>query len=183
MIPSFLLGVFTWTLLEYLIHRFVFHGDLLGRAVASDHLQHHARFDWFAPFWKKSLTAAAVVLPLAAVGVAAVGPPGAAWAVGVVGAWLAYEALHRRIHVAAPIGAYGRWARRHHLAHHFASPRKNHGVSSPLWDVVFGTLAAPVGELRVPGIHAGKLPWLVEASPDGWRVRPPYADAYRVTTR
>ena len=183
MIPALLLGVFTWTLLEYTIHRFVFHGNLFGRKFAADHLKHHARVDWFAPFWKKSLTAAVVVLPLAAVASAAVGGAGAGWAVGIVGAWLAYEALHRRIHVAAPIGVYGRWARRHHLAHHFVSPRRNHGVTSPIWDAVFGTLAPPVGEVRVPAVHANKLPWLVEASEDGWRVRPAYVGAYRIAAR
>jgi len=29
---------------------------------------------------------------------------------------------------------------RHHLKHHFASDKTNFGVSSPLWDWVFGTL-------------------------------------------
>lgn len=181
MIPAFLFGMFTWTLLEYGLHRFVFHADLLGRPFAADHLKHHAQVDWFVAFWKKALTAAIVVLPLGALGAALVGRPGAAWAVGVIGAWLAYEVLHRRIHVAAPIGAYGRWARRHHLAHHFVSPRTNHGVSSPIWDLAFGTLARPEGAVRVPRLHAGKLPWLVEGSSPDLQIRAAYAEAYRLS--
>ena len=33
----------------------------------------------------------------------------------------------------------GKWLRKWHLAHHFKESGKGYGVSSPLWDFVFGT--------------------------------------------
>ncbi|MEQ1508731.1 MAG: hypothetical protein ABMB14_41270, partial [Myxococcota bacterium] len=59
---TFIAGMGLWTLLEYLLHRFVFHDRMLGKAAAAEHLQHHARVDWFSP-WSSKLGLAAVVLP------------------------------------------------------------------------------------------------------------------------
>jgi dihydroceramide fatty acyl 2-hydroxylase len=33
-----------------------------------------------------------------------------------------------------------RYLRQHHLTHHYRMPESRFGVSSPLWDRVFGTL-------------------------------------------
>ena len=70
-------------------------------------------------------------------------------------------------------GAYGRWARRHHLHHHFASPKKNHGVTSPLWDWVFRTYAAPRPQLKIPPKQV--MAWLLD---EEGAVKPPYQDDY-----
>jgi sterol desaturase/sphingolipid hydroxylase (fatty acid hydroxylase superfamily) len=158
---AFALGVVTWTLLEYLLHRFVFHEKRLGPWMARDHLRHHAKVDWFVPLSTK-LALAAVILSLLTLGASFVGAlPAALYLVGTVSGWVFYEVLHRRIHVAPPRGAYGTWARRHHLAHHFGHATKNHGVSSPFWDLVFGTYL-PVAQVTVPRLHAHKFPWLFE---------------------
>ncbi len=74
----------------------------------------------------------------------------------------------------APRGFYGRWARKHHLSHHFSNPNTNHGVTSPVWDLVFGTYADH-GKMRVPRRHAPL--WLLDET---GRVRPEYADGYEV---
>ena len=34
---------------------------------------------------------------------------------------------------------FGKFLRQYHLTHHYASPDRHFGVSSPLWDVVFRT--------------------------------------------
>ena len=59
----------------------------------------------------------------------------------------------------APGGPYSRWTRRHHLSHHFSNPGTNHGVTSPIWDLVFGTYVDH-GRIRVPRRHAP--PWLID---------------------
>lgn len=166
---SLLAGLALWTLLEYVLHRFVFHDGALGDALSRDHLRHHAEVDWFAPLQLR-LGLAAVILPaLAALSLALTGGPFAAGLLaGVVGGWIGYEVLHRRIHVAAPLNRYGRWARRHHLAHHFGSAGFNHGVTSPLWDLAFGTLR-PARVVRVPRRHAAKFPWIAAGADQPWR--------------
>jgi sterol desaturase/sphingolipid hydroxylase (fatty acid hydroxylase superfamily) len=178
-------GLFGWTLLEYVLHRFVFHERLLGARASRDHLKHHAKVDWFMPARAKAGLAVGVIGTLTAFGFVFSSVTGfAAFTSGLISGWLVYEWLHRRIHVAAPIGRYGRWARRHHLAHHFGLANKNHGVSSPIWDLAFGTYV-PVAAVRVPRLHAAKFPWLVEPvakSEDarGYRVRASWAAQYAI---
>ena len=136
-----LLGAVTWSFLEYVIHRW------LGRErrfrpnpFATEHVRHHIEGDYFAPTSRK--------IPIALIAAAllcapAIGLLGTARGLAFVGGFIvfygAYEVLHRREHTHPGIGAYGTWARRHHFYHHFVDARVNHGVTSPVWDVAFGT--------------------------------------------
>ena len=94
---------------------------------------------------------------------------------GFAGFYLFYEVLHRLEHVWRGIGPYGRWARRHHFYHHFHNPRLNHGVTSPLWDLVFGTYARP-GVIKVP--EKLQMRWLVD--PASGSVWPSLQDQYEL---
>lgn len=170
---AFLAGVLAWTLLEYLLHRFVFHGASAGRIGAREHRRHHALGDYFAPWTHKAaaaLVALAVVLPASMLlaGVAA----GACGTLGFISMYLLYEILHRRAHVRPPGGYYGRWRRKNHFAHHFVDPRRAHGVTTPLWDWVFGTRLR-VERVRVPRRMA--MPWLLDAEGE---ILPAYASDY-----
>lgn len=171
---AFIAGVFVWTLLEYVLHRFVFHERWLGAALSREHLEHHAKVDWFAPWSSKFALAVPVLGGLSLVSVPLVGAAvGVPLVCGVVGGWLTYEAIHRDLHVRAPTGAYGRWARRHHFRHHFGNPRGNHGVSTPIWDVVFRTLDPEV-VVNIPKKHADRLHWML----DGDVIDARFADTY-----
>lgn len=155
-------GVFFWTFLEYALHNWVGH-MLKGRVLPSrEHLQHHTGVDYFTPWWRKLLFAVPILSALAGLGSALLSARvGVAFALGVSLGWLAYERVHRMIHVRGPRNAYDRWTRRHHLYHHFHNPKMNHGVTSPLWDMVFGTYQRPT-VIRVPTKLAPKLPWLLD---------------------
>jgi sterol desaturase/sphingolipid hydroxylase (fatty acid hydroxylase superfamily) len=156
---ALLLGAIGWTLLEYLLHRFVFHGASARRLGAKEHRRHHAQIDYFAPWWQKALAAmaaTAIMLPLAAL---IAGPKnGAAFTLGFISMYLLYEVLHRRAHTHPPRNRYGRWRRKNHFAHHFADPRLAQGVTTPVWDTVFGTRLL-VDRVRVPRRLA--MSWLV----------------------
>jgi len=169
------LGALGWTLLEYLLHRFVFHGASATRLGAKEHRRHHARVDYFAPWWQKALaalTVTAVMLPLATIAQgAAIGLSSTS---GFIGTYLLYEVLHRRAHTRPPTGAYGRWRRRNHFAHHFVDPRRGQGVTTPLWDRVFGT-RLPVARVPVPRRLA--MPWLIDANGE---IRPAHANDYEL---
>ena len=178
-IATFAAGVVLWTFLEYSLHRWAFHGRKLGKKVAREHLDHHAKVDYFAPWATKIAMAAPILAGITALAVLAMGAPGAGVTLGVFSGWLIYELIHRRIHVAAPGNAYARWARAHHLSHHFGKSHANHGVTSPIWDHVFGTFEAP-GVIIVPRRHAGKFPWLVEERDGKAAVRADFAMGYRV---
>lgn len=169
---SFAAGALAWSAAEYCIHRFIGHGPRRRRprsilaqltpsgiaaAFNDEHLQHHADPLYFAPSSHKVLAAAVVIGASGAAASVVMGPVhGWSFALGLGLTYAGYEVIHRRIHTRAGVGRYGRWLRRHHLYHHHKTPRANHGVTSPLWDVVFGTLEAlPAREpLRVPRKHA-----------------------------
>ena len=143
----FPLGVFAWTLLEYGLHRFVFHvlldfrNPAVSEFVNASHLSHHA-----APRDPDKL----LVRPGYGLAVSAL-LFGSAYllsgsifsAAGIMaGIWagfLYYEAVHYRVHLtAAPSGFIAR-QRRAHFYHHFTNRKRCFGVTSPLWDYVFRT--------------------------------------------
>lgn len=155
-------GAVTWTLLEYVIHRWLGHdGRFRGNPFGREHVRHHAEGNYFAPTYKKLIVAALAALVLGGPAWLLGGAPGAAWAAGLLLCYASYEVLHRREHTHAGIGAYGRWARAHHFHHHFVDPGANHGVTTPLWDLVFGTYQRPA-IIPVPARLC--MPWLVDGN-------------------
>ncbi len=166
-----LAGAFGWTFTEYALHAWHGHRARGRNEFSRQHLKHHAQSGYFAPLDLKLRMAIPIGLATLALAIW-VGPLAiAAWA-GFFGAYTFYEVLHYRLHVATPIGAYGRWARRHHFFHHFGDARTNHGVTTPLWDVVFQTLAEP-RPIQVPRKFV--MPWLVDGSGN---VRPEHAGTF-----
>lgn len=167
-------GAVSWTAAEYGLHRFVMH-SLGGRGLASrEHLAHHADVTYFSPASKKLLSAAgttAVAWP--AVAAVAGRRVATAFSIGMVTTYFAYEVAHRRIHTHAPVTRWGRWARRHHLRHHFGAPMRNFGVTSGIWDAALGTTDDP-GVVTVPRRMAPV--WLLDQAGE---VRSEYAGDYR----
>ena len=151
---SFAAGAATWSLAEYSLHRFAGHAPrqrksdqkarLFDGDFGTEHQAHHTDTRYFTPTERKLKTAAVVLAAAGTLGSLAFGPRRAlSFAAGFAITYASYEILHRRTHTHAPRGAFGRWARRNHLSHHFSNPGTNHGVTSPLWDFVFGTLRNP----------------------------------------
>jgi hypothetical protein len=145
------LGLLAWTLVEYLLHRFVFHFSprnppaWLHRLIFLFHGIHHVQ-----PWDKARLVMPpGVSIPLAVLfyGLFAwllddvFGVPG--WLAPMFGAflagYLAYDLLHYAAHHLPMNSAWGRRLKRHHLLHHHVTPDERFGVSSPLWDVVWRT--------------------------------------------
>ena len=154
-------GIGSWTLVEYLLHRFLGHDRRTWpNPFATEHTRHHSEGDYFAPASKKVIVTAAALPVVTAVATVGLGLQlGAIYAVSFVAMYVTYEVVHRRAHMHRGRGAYGRYLRRHHFHHHFENPRTNHGVTSPVWDIVFGTWRAP-GRIRVPAKL--QMAWLVD---------------------
>ena len=152
-----------WTFAEYAIHRWEGHRRRRPHVGTRLHLQHHSEPSAFPASPTVAAWVALAVVPSAAAawwlaGIVATGLP-----VGFALGYLVYEWLHYRIHVHPPRGAWGRWARHHHFAHHFRDPHGNFGVTTAVWDRLLGTDLGP-GPVRVPRRH--RPPWL----PSGQRV-------------
>lgn len=137
-------GALLWTFVEYWLHRLFFHlrADTPARRVTA-YIVHRHHHD--APGDRTRLVATPlqsgglVLLLLAVLGLVA--GPHARWPLlaGVLLGYLLYELAHFSAHHRRPRTALGRALRRHHLRHHFGDPRRNFGISSPLWDLVFRT--------------------------------------------
>ena len=160
---GFVCGLAGWTLLEYVIHRALGHWPKGKTLVSAEHLKHHQDPLYFSPLLLKIRGAVPV---LAIVGGGAAWGVGPSFAVGLVVAlalgWTTYEVLHQAIHVRGPGTWYARWAARNHLYHHFGKPNRNHGVTSPLWDLVFGT-HDHVERVALRARDVAGIPWLARA--------------------
>jgi sterol desaturase/sphingolipid hydroxylase (fatty acid hydroxylase superfamily) len=142
-------GVLVWTFAEYTLHRFVFH--FRPRTPRQERLSflfhgvHHAQ-----PRSKTRLVMPpAVSVPLALVFYGLfrliigrlLGAPGwiAPVYAGFAFGYLAYDLTHYATHHFPVKRRYFRMVRCHHMLHHAKTPDRRLGVSSPLWDYVFGT--------------------------------------------
>jgi sterol desaturase/sphingolipid hydroxylase (fatty acid hydroxylase superfamily) len=170
-----LAGALTWTLLEYWIHRSLGHNKRFKKnPFAVEHIRHHIEGNYFAPTWKKLLAAVLAAAIASVPAIWALGTTvGPAYVAGLIGFYLVYELMHRLEHVFPGLGPYGRWARRHHFTHHFTDARYNHGVTTPIWDFVFGTYKKP-GTIVVPKKLC--MEWLKD--PETGAVRADWADTY-----
>jgi sterol desaturase/sphingolipid hydroxylase (fatty acid hydroxylase superfamily) len=179
LIPA-LLGALSWTFLEYVIHRWMGHDRRFRKTpFGVEHVRHHVEGDYFAPTWKKVIAAAIATALLAAPAVWIAGAVrGSAFLAGLMAFYALYEIVHRGEHVRAGSGPYGRWARRHHFHHHFVDGRSNHGVTSPVWDFVFGTYQR-VGQIPVPRRLC--MAWLRDPQTGG--VRADLADTFVLRER
>jgi sterol desaturase/sphingolipid hydroxylase (fatty acid hydroxylase superfamily) len=147
---AFLLGLFIWTLAEYLLHRFVFHfppkTPRMERITFLFHGVHHTQ-----PQCKTRLVMPPPVsIPLAGLfygffwllfgnfaGVPGwVHPIMAAFMVG----YLVYDLTHYATHHFPMRNKAAKFLKRYHMMHHYKTPDARYGVSSPLWDIVFGTM-------------------------------------------
>jgi sterol desaturase/sphingolipid hydroxylase (fatty acid hydroxylase superfamily) len=148
---AFLIGLAVWPLVEYLLHRFVFHfkpanpSERMQRFLFLMHGVHHAQ-----PREKTRLVMPPVVsLPMAALFYGLfwlvigklLGAPG--YVDGIAGGFLfgyvLYDMTHYALHHFSLKGAYFRKLRRHHMAHHFKTHDAKYGVSTWFWDDVFKT--------------------------------------------
>src|SRR4051812_17880511 len=140
-------GVFIWTLLEYALHRFLFHIQIpirnpqLRDIVNSSHLLHHASprdpgkvlvHPVYGLAISSLLYGVLLVITRNAFSAAAV-------MVGIWAGFLYYEAVHYRVHFSLSGSGFIARQRRSHFYHHFTNNKRCFGVTSPLWDHIFGT--------------------------------------------
>ena len=137
-------GVFAWTLIEYLIHRFSFHYTPRGRIgmfyAYLIHGVHHA----FPEDDTRWLVPPVVSVPISLLLYLAFRWTGTGFAPlfgGALLGYLMYDLSHYAMHRGPSRFRLFNVLRKHHLQHHYANPERWYGVSTPLWDYVFRTTA------------------------------------------
>jgi sterol desaturase/sphingolipid hydroxylase (fatty acid hydroxylase superfamily) len=157
-------GVVGFTLLEYLLHRFAFHWDPGEKREAKVRLflMHGLHHQFPNDKWRL------------------VAPPLMSWPLalilfvsyrllfsnsdafilfgGTCAGYLFYDWTHYYTHhFRSPRTAIGKLLRRAHAVHHFKLFNLNMGISSPLWDLVFGTFAWSEETMRAALAEAKRL--------------------------
>ncbi len=127
-ILTFLGGMLFWTLFEYIAHRFIFHwvaeSEMAKKIVYVLHGNHHHyprdRERLFMPPLMRGDTF--MFFP------------------GFILGYLMYGSMHYAIHAWNPPFKWMKPLWRNHHLHHYKNEHMGFGVSSTLWDHVFGTM-------------------------------------------
>jgi sterol desaturase/sphingolipid hydroxylase (fatty acid hydroxylase superfamily) len=163
------LGVASWTLAEYLVHRYILHGafpkgpGLVRRGLHilfdASHADHHAR-PWDGMYINghvDTLFAAAVMLPLSLLA-----PPYTAsvWVATLLLCYAAEEWVHHAMHFWTFRWSYYEYIRRRHLYHHSRhGVGVAYGITSGIWDGVLRTrIPARERELLLPRLPSRQGP-------------------------
>jgi sterol desaturase/sphingolipid hydroxylase (fatty acid hydroxylase superfamily) len=147
-LAMFVAGALLWSITEYLLHRFVFH--LIRPSAAGRRLYfvlHGVHHDFptdgtrlVMPLGVSIPMGVAIYLLLSfTLGLVAptlVEPMFVGFGFG----YLAYDGIHYATHHFRMERGLGRWLKRYHMVHHHTGEAARWGVSSPLWDFVFGTM-------------------------------------------
>jgi len=137
-------GMFSWTFFEYILHRHVFHFIDERRWTQRFHFFVHGIHHEY-PKDKNRL----VLPPLPSLIVASVfflffrlivGVYAYAFFSGFMIGYLTYAMMHYTMHMVRPPKTVFKYLWVHHNHHHYKYPDKAFGVSSPFWDIIFGTM-------------------------------------------
>lgn len=142
-----LLGVVLFFPSEYLVHRGVFHhfaDKPAGKVLSKQHVNHHVApddLDFLFNDPRISVTIGALYFAVAWGLTREVGSA-AAFSFGNFVGLLYYEWVHFGAHRpgSRPVTPWGRFMKKWHLWHHYKHERYWFGVTSPVFDAMFGTV-------------------------------------------
>lgn len=172
----FLCGAFLWTLIEYVIHRYLLHDFYTASMPKKSHLEHHDMpdtTDFFAAPPTASIPALVILSSVLfyfdwqithnlifSLGLLS----------GIIWGYVFYEGTHYVVHTVdlikknesslasrfvwalPPYMYYLKWCKKHHYVHHNTDDKYNFGVTTSLWDYIFKTHA----KYRLRGDAANK---------------------------
>ncbi|KAI3455915.1 hypothetical protein Pfo_012578 [Paulownia fortunei] len=142
---AMVVGIIVWTLLEYSLHRFLFHMKTEGYWGNTFHYLLHGCHH------KHPMDGLRLVFPPAAAAILAVplwnlikllAPASyspALFGGGLLG-YVMYDCTHYYLHHGKPLKGVSHQLKRNHMDHHFRIQDKGFGITSNFWDRVFGTL-------------------------------------------
>jgi dihydroceramide fatty acyl 2-hydroxylase len=151
---EFAAGLLVWTLTEYLLHRFVFHYQPTSNWGKRLHFLMHGVHHDYPQDSKRLVMPPVVSIPLASLFLGLFwlilpwGHIGAMFA-GFIFGYICYDEIHYATHHAPMKGKVGLWLKHHHVRHHYLDNGRGFGVSTPIWDYVFGTMYGDKEEISL----------------------------------
>jgi dihydroceramide fatty acyl 2-hydroxylase len=145
MVGLFLAGWLAWTLVEWLLHKYIFHycgpKPWQRRFYFVAHGMHH---DYPAdaerlvmPLGISVPTGLVFFLLMASIWAV---PVASMLFVGFGSGYLFYDGVHYFTHHMKSRTRVGKFLKKHHMVHHYTGVDGLYGVSTPLWDLIFGTM-------------------------------------------
>lgn len=144
---AFVIGMISYSIVEYLTHRFLFHiktpkNAFFLKLIKRLHYDHHSSPNdlnlLFLPLWYSlpNMAIAGVVAYFMSSNLVITN----AFIAGVMIFLLFYEWKHYIAHrPVKPISPWGRWMKKIHLWHHFKNENYWYGVTNPVYDWAMGT--------------------------------------------
>ncbi len=142
-ISAFFGGILFWTFFEYVVHRYVFH--IVGESPRTKrfrYVAHGIHHDYPRDAERLIMPPAPwaiIVSALFGLFYLIMGPLAFSFAPGFIIGHLLYVYVHYKIHTDNPPKVLQKQLK-HHALHHYKYPNKAFGVSTPLWDLIFGTM-------------------------------------------
>lgn len=139
-----LAGIFVWTFFEYLLHRFVFHYEPKTEFGQRIHYIFHGIHHSYPQDPNRLVMPPSVSIPLAfffyflfkSIFPNSIGTP---FFAGFVLGYLIYDLTHFAVHHFPLKNKLLLKIKSHHMMHHYKNENSRFGVSSPFWDIIFGT--------------------------------------------
>ncbi|MBW8683622.1 sterol desaturase family protein [Chitinophaga rhizophila] len=137
-----LAGIFVWSFVEYVMHRFVFHFEPSSKWGRRLHFIFHGVHHDYPNDAMRLVLPPSVSIPLATgfyllyksfipdlyfYGFFA----------GFIGGYLFYDISHYALHHFNFKGRFWKKLKKHHMMHHYADATRGYGVSSSFWDKIF----------------------------------------------
>jgi len=137
-------GWLFWTLLEYWMHRIVFHFEPERGLAARLHWIIHGVHHDHPNDPMRLVMPPSVSVPLAAVFLSLfvlvlATPTAYLFGAGFLAGYLAYDMTHYHLHHHQARTRLGKLLYELHMRHHFQDDTRGFGVSAPFWDYAFGT--------------------------------------------
>ncbi|MCH9632142.1 MAG: hypothetical protein S4CHLAM6_04710 [Chlamydiae bacterium] len=161
----FFIGYVSWTVAEYLLHRFFFHittdkHPFLGKISHTVHGVHHEQPSDFKRMFMPPVPATIFMAVFFGVFYLLLNTKVFVFLPGFLFGYLSYAYTHFKVHQSkAPKKLKWLWI--HHLKHHYQDETKAYGVSSPFWDLIFRTMPSKVA-VKVSKEVQQKEPGLID---------------------
>ena len=138
----FAAGLFVWTFVEYILHRFVFHFVPKPKWALRLHFIFHGVHHDYPNDLKRLVLPPSASIPLATgfyFLFDALLPATYAYAFypAFILGYLVYDMTHYAIHHFNFKSGIWKGIKQHHMLHHYSDPTRGYGVSSDLWDKIF----------------------------------------------
>ena len=137
-------GILTYSLVEYAIHRFMYHSgenyldekNWQYKVHGVHHVVPHEKDLLALPIPLALLVSSLLFLLLYLLMSDSV----YFFFPGFLSGYATYLFVHYKVHSSKPPKNVLKYLWKHHLVHHYSEDDRAFGVSSPLWDIVFGTM-------------------------------------------